>query len=368
MYLLDFETLQVIWWCLLGLLLIGFAIFGGIDLGAATILPYVARKDMEKRIILNSIGPTWEGNQVWFILGAGAIFAAWPTIYAVAFSNFYYALFLILITLILRPVGFDFRSKIANNLWRNIWDAALFTSGLIPSLVFGIAVGNVLQGISFETDEFMFLKNNTSFWSLFSPFTLLCGLLSLSMIITQGAAFISLKTERVIQGRSIKILKVTPLIMIILFIIGGIFIKDLPGFILLENKVIQQQGAWLLNYQNLKWSLLAPSLVILTSLLSLLLALANKYKLIIITNSLSILGIISTVGLSMFPFILPSNSHFQSSLTVWNSSSSKTSLFIMLIAVLIFMPIILIYTTWAYKTMFGKVKEEDINKRKDEAY
>ena len=378
--MLDFETLRIIWWLLLGVLLIGFAILGGIDLGVATLLPYVSKQDIERRIVLNTIAPTWEGNQVWFILGGGAIFAAWPTVYAVTFSNFYFALLLILIALILRPVGLDFRSKIECPVWRKSWDIAINISGIVPSLVFGVAVGNVLQGIDFDLDEFMFIKNSTGFWALFSPFTLLCGVTSLSMIVSQGAAFLVLKTEADIQNRAKTILKITPILTLLLFIIGGWCISKMNGFSIIgdlahdassdpHGKLVKMYpGAWLENYSKTPWFLTAPILGASGAIMTWILSLLRKYSLVIITNSLSILGIISTVGLSMFPFILPSKINYTASLTVWDASSSQTSLFIMLLAVIIFMPIILFYTSWAYKIMFGKVTEKNIKSKPHEVY
>src|SRR3989339_1619757 len=141
---IDYPTLRIIWWALLGLLLIGFAVMDGFDLGIAMLLHRVARNNDERRVVLNTIGPVWEGNQVWLILGAGAIFAAWPDIYAISFSGFYFAMLLVLFSLILRPVGFKYRGKIQNATWRTIWDICLLISGLVPSLIFGVAVGNVL--------------------------------------------------------------------------------------------------------------------------------------------------------------------------------------------------------------------------------
>ena len=151
--LLDYPTLRVIWWALMGVLLIGFALTDGFDLGVAALLPFVGRTDAERRQVINTIGPTWEGNQVWFILGGGAIFAAWPMVYAVSFSGFYLAMFLVLSALILRPVGFKYRSKRPDPRWRAFWDWGLFVGGFVPALVFGVAVGNVLQGVPFRLDS-----------------------------------------------------------------------------------------------------------------------------------------------------------------------------------------------------------------------
>src|ERR1700690_2476826 len=147
-----YGILRVIWWLFLGVLLIGFAIMDGFDLGVATLLPFVARTETERRVAINTIGPVWDGNQVWLLLGGGAVFAAFPPIYAAAFSGFYIAMFLVLASLILRPVGFEFRNKFAGTRWRSFWDFALFASGLVPSLVFGVAIGNLLQGVPFRID------------------------------------------------------------------------------------------------------------------------------------------------------------------------------------------------------------------------
>ena len=148
----DYETLRLLWWALLGILLIGFAVMDGFDLGVAALLPIVGRTAEERRIVINTIGPVWEGNQVWLVLGAGAIFAAWPALYAMAFSSFYLAMLLVLLALILRPVGFTFRGKIDDPRWRHVWDTALVVSGVVPALVFGLAFGNVLEGVPFNYD------------------------------------------------------------------------------------------------------------------------------------------------------------------------------------------------------------------------
>lgn len=184
---LDYETLRVIWWLLLGILLIGFAVMDGFDLGVAMWLPWLAKTDIERRILINSIGATWEGNQVWFILGGGAIFAAWPALYALSFSGFYFAMLLVLLALILRPVGFKYRSKLADPRWRSFWDYALFVGGFVPALIFGVAIGNVLQGVPFHFDEYLRPFYTGSFLDLLNPFALLCGLLSVLMLAMHGA-------------------------------------------------------------------------------------------------------------------------------------------------------------------------------------
>ncbi|MDD5586349.1 MAG: cytochrome d ubiquinol oxidase subunit II, partial [Alphaproteobacteria bacterium] len=181
----DYEILRLIWWVLLGVLLMGFAVMDGFDMGAAALLPFVTRNDSERRIVINTVGPVWEGNQVWLILGAGAVFAAWPALYATAFSGFYLAMFLVLFTLILRPVAFKFRSKREGRLWRGTWDTCLFLSGTVPPLIFGVAFGNILQGVPFTFDEAMRMTYEGGLLGLLNPFALLCGLVSLAMTVLQ---------------------------------------------------------------------------------------------------------------------------------------------------------------------------------------
>ncbi len=146
---MDYETLRVIWWVLIGVLLIGFAVTDGFDLGVGALLRIIGKTDDERRVMINTIGPHWDGNQVWFITAGGALFAAWPLIYAASFSGFYFAMLIVLAALWLRPVGFDYRSKLEDPRWRNAWDWALFVGGLVPALLFGVAFGNLFLGVPF---------------------------------------------------------------------------------------------------------------------------------------------------------------------------------------------------------------------------
>ncbi len=370
----DYECLRVIWWILLGVLLIGFAIMDGFDLGVGILLPFVAKSDSERRVVLNTVGPVWEGNQVWFILGGGAIFAAWPHVYAVSFSGFYFAMLLVLLALILRPVGFDYRSKMEGKKWRQTWDYCLFVSGLVPSLVFGVALGNVLQGVSFSFDEFMVVNNQIAFFSLFSPFALLCGLVSVAMLIVHGASYLAIKTEGDILRRVLKFLKIFPVLTIILFAVGGIFLNFVDGYKLitfagtsadsnpLSKVVVRVAGGWFDNYEKYPWMIIAPALGFLGQIFVLLFVAIKHYGKVFIASSISILGIIATAGLTLFPFILPSNLEPSSSLMVWDASSSYSALFVMLIAAIIFVPIILLYTSWVFRVMRGKVSEQDVKK------
>ena len=370
----NYEVMRVIWWVLLGVLLIGFAIMDGFDLGTAILLPFIGKTDVERRVILNSVGPVWDGNQVWFILGGGAIFAAWPLVYAVSFSGFYYAMFLVLVALILRPVGFDYRSKINNKTWRTIWDYCLFISGLVPSLVFGVAIGNVLLGVNFSFDNFMIIENKIGFFELFTPFSLLCVLLSVSMLTVQGACFLSIKTEGDIQKRIKKLLNILPFVNVALFAIGGLMLQKIDGYVItkilshsadsnpLNKEVSRQAGAWLNNYSTYKWFIVAPILGFVGQIFAMILSHFKHDVKAFIASSLSVLGIISTVGLTCFPFILPSSLNPNSSLTLWDASSSYHTLVVMFIAALIFVPLIISYTSYVFMVLRGKVNEKTIDK------
>ena len=198
----EYEFFRLLWWAVLGVLLIGIAVMDGFDMGSAILLPFVAKRDIERRVVINTVGPVWEGNQVWLILGGGAIFAAWPAIYAVAFSGFYLAMLLLLMALILRPVGFKYRSKIEDARWREVWDWALFVGGLVPALVFGVAFGNVLQGVPFRFDDTLRMTYDGNLFGLFNPFALLSGLVSVAMLTMHGATWLAVKTEGEVRERA----------------------------------------------------------------------------------------------------------------------------------------------------------------------
>ncbi len=200
--MLDYSTLKVIWWLLVGVLLVGFAVMDGHDMGVGTLLPFVGRNDLERRVVINTVGPHWDGNQVWFITAGGAIFAAWPLVYATAFSGFYWAMLAVLWALFFRPVGFDYRSKLHHPTWRSVWDCGLFVGGAVPPLIFGVAFGNLLQGVPFGFDQNLVSTYTGTFWQLLNPFALLTGVVSSAMITFHGAIYLSHRTEAEIQQRA----------------------------------------------------------------------------------------------------------------------------------------------------------------------
>lgn len=376
---LDYETLRLIWWVLLGVLLTGFALTDGYDLGVASLLPFVARSDEERRLAINAVAPHWEGHQVWFILGGGAIFAAWPFVYAVSFSGFYLAMFLVLASLILRPVSFKYRSKHADPAWRGRWDMALFVSGLVPALVFGVAVGNVLAGAPFRFDSDLRMTYEGSLLGLFTPFTLLTGLLSVAMLALHGAGFLALKIEEgPVLVRARRIGFGAAIASVVLFVVGGVFIAKggmgmrLAGVIdssgpsnPLMSASMTMPGAWLGNYGAHPWMIVAPVLGLAGPLLALVGIGARRGIVNFAGSAIAIIGIIATVGLSMFPYILPSSIDHRSSLTVWNASSSHLTLFVMLVVTVILLPIVLIYTAWVMKVLAGRITLVDVRSSAD---
>ena len=234
--LFDYDTLRLIWWVLLGVLLIGFALTDGFDLGSLILLPFVARKDGERRIVVNAIGPVWEGNQVWLILGAGAIFAAWPMVYATAFSGFYPAMILALAGLVIRPVAIIYRSKTQARAWRVIFDWLMVVASFAPALIFGVAIGNVIQGAPFRFEaSSMRLIYEGNFVDLLNPFALLTGLLSVCMVTMHGGAYLAIKTEETIAFRARIAGFVSALLVMALFVAAGIWVAlSIKGYLLLS--------------------------------------------------------------------------------------------------------------------------------------
>ncbi|MEQ9695005.1 cytochrome d ubiquinol oxidase subunit II [Shimia sp. SDUM112013] len=382
--LLDFEILRVIWWALLGVLLIGFALTDGFDMGVGTLIPFVGKTDVERRIAINTIGPVWEGNQVWFILGGGAIFAAWPPLYAVSFSGFYLAMFVVLAALILRPVAFKYRSKRDSTAWRNGWDWALFIGGAVPALIFGVAVGNVLQGVPFHlTDSLMPMYEGSfygKFLGLLNPFALLAGVVSLSMLVMHGAAWLSLKAEDPVKARARAIGTVAGMVAFASYALAGLWLAvGVDGYAIVGKVVtdgpsnplfsdVVKGGSWMAAYAARPWIVVAPLMGFVGIALAVLGLRAGREVSTLLWSKMGITGIIASVGLTMFPFILPSSKDPNASLTVWDSSSSHLTLFVMLICALIFMPIILAYTAWVYKVLWGKVTEADVTENAHSVY
>lgn len=378
---MDYDVLKLIWWVLVGVLLIGFAITDGFDMGVGSLVNIITRDDSERRVMINSMAPHWDGNQVWFITAGGALFAAWPVVYAASFSGFYMAMILTLAAMWFRPIGFDYRSKIDSPRWKRNWDLCIGFGSIVPPIIFGVAFGNLLQGVPFQFDEFLRVDYTGSFFGLLNPFAILCGLVSLMMIITQGGAWLQMKTEGDLLKRVRKATIVTSLIGAVLFILAGVWLAyGIQGYVItsaidggqvltpLMKEVSIEPGAWLANYDKVPLLMLAPVLGVLGLLVAAFASCVNKGALAFLSSSLGIVGIIVTAGGSMFPFLMPSSTFPSMSLTMWDATSSQHTLQIMFIAACIFVPIILCYTIWSYIVMFGRISKEHIEKNAHSLY
>jgi cytochrome d ubiquinol oxidase subunit II len=378
--MLDYEILKLIWWLLVGVLLLGFAVMDGHDMGVGTLLPFVGKTDEERRVVINTVGPHWDGNQVWFITAGGAVFAAWPLVYATAFSGFYIAMLAVLWALFFRPIGFDYRSKVADPRWRATWDWGLFAGGMVPSLVFGVAFGNVIQGVPFHYNpETMMVHYTGSFLALFNPFALVCGVVSLAMLTAHGGNYLAIRTEGEIQARAVKASLIFTAVMLAGFALAGVMVMGMSGYAItsaidpaaamnpLDKTVERAAGAWLGNFNSHPVLWLIPALGFIGGAASMALV-KHKPVLAFVSSSAAMLGIIFTAGVAIFPFVLPSSSHLASSLTVWDCVSSHRTLNIMFWVALIMVPIILAYTAWAYRVMRGKVTVAYVKANDHSAY
>ncbi|PVX32374.1 cytochrome bd-I ubiquinol oxidase subunit 2 apoprotein [Pasteurella langaaensis DSM 22999] len=378
--MLDYEFLRFIWWVLVCVLLIGFVITDGFDMGVANLLPFMAKKEVEKRILINSVAPHWDGNQVWLLTAGGAMFAAWPIVYATSFSGFYIAMILVLAALFFRPLAFDYRSKLDDNRWRKTWDLGLFISGFVPSLVFGVAFGNLLQGVPFEFNDLMQVKYTGSFFELLNPFALLCGLISFAMLTTHGAAWLQMKTTAELRNRARTVTQVGALVTLVLFVLAGVWLLFKEGYIVtseidhfapsspLGKTVETAVGAWFNNYNEMPVLYIIPALVIVGALLNIMASKANRSGFAFFFSSLTMIGVILSCAVSMFPFVMPSISHPEMSLLMWDSTSSELTLTLMLGFALVFVVISLLYTIWAYAKMFGRLDAEFIEENKNSLY
>ncbi|MBJ7539302.1 cytochrome d ubiquinol oxidase subunit II [Marinomonas transparens] len=378
---MDYELLKVIWWVLVGVLLIGFAVTDGFDMGVGSLLKVIGGDDSERRVMINSIAPHWDGNQVWFITAGGALFAAWPVVYATSFSGFYFAMMLVLAALFFRPIGFDYRSKLENSTWRTSWDWGIVFGSAVPPIIFGVAFGNLLQGVPFEFDHYMRVTYTGSFFALLNPFAILCGLVSLMMLMTQGGAWLQMKTEGNLHRKACVATTVTGTLAAVFFIMAGVWlVYGIDGYVITSaiegNKAITplmktvevQPGAWLANYDKVPALMLAPLVGIAGMLCAALAGVMKKGALAFLSSSLGIAGIIATAGGSMFPFLMPSSSFPGMSLTMWDATSSENTMMIMFVVACIFVPIVLGYTLWSYFVMYGRLSKEHIESNKHSLY
>ncbi len=373
--LLDYESLKLLWWALIVVMWIAFALTDGFDFGIAALLPFIGKTDNERRVMINTIAPHWDGNQVWLILAAGALFAAWPLVYGAAFSGFYFAMLMVLFALFFRPVGFDYRSKIDDKRWRTSWDWALCYAGIVPPLIFGVAIGNLFLGVPMQYDEYLRVYYQGGFFGLLHPFALLAGLLAVALLTMHGAAYLMVRTDpnAAVHQRAREVLGKLALVVLGLFTLEGIWLwLGIDGFQItsvidgnapanpLYKTVSTDLGSWLVNYIHYPLSIIAPIMGLGGALLAFFMAKEAKPGLALLGTVSSVIGVVSTAAFSLFPFIMPSSLNPNHSLTIWDATSSHLTLNVMLIATLIFLPILIGYTIWCYRALWGKITEQFI--------
>ncbi|KAA0256916.1 cytochrome d ubiquinol oxidase subunit II [Deferribacter autotrophicus] len=339
---------QIIWFALWGLLWAVYFMLDGFDLGAGILHPFVAKTDEEKRIVINTLGPVWDGNEVWLITAGGATFAAFPTTYAYMFSYLYTPLLILLFALIFRGVSFEFRGKKDSPAWKKGWDIAIFAGSLIPALLFGVAFGNIFAGLPIDEQGY-----HGSLAYLLNPYGILTGILFVLLFINHGALWLSIKTTGDLSKRARSIaVKIWPLLVAVavLFLIFSAFKTHLYD-----------------NYiKNPVW-FIVPAIAVL-SLLSIFVLIKNSPVKAFFASCITILTVIFTGIIGLYPNLIPSNIDPKYSLTAFNSSSSTYTLKIMTLVVIMFVPIVIFYQIWTYKIFKDPVTPEDLKDPETEAY
>jgi cytochrome bd ubiquinol oxidase subunit II len=370
----DYATLRLIWWLILGTLLVGFAVLDGFDLGIGASFRFLGRTDAERRTLLESIEPVWEGNQVWFILAGGATFAAWPLLYAASFSALYLAMFVLLFGFILRPVGFMYRNKLDSPAWRNAWDWALTLGGVLPALLCGVAFGNLFLGLPFHFDSLQRPVYTGGFLSLLHPFALLVGAVSLAMLILQGCAYVSLKVGEPMAARAVQLGRATAMFYAVAFLSAGLWVAygidgqvvthvDMEGPVSpLAKHVTLAAGGWMSSFRERSWLWLLPALAFASAAAAWALLGARRAGAAFMASSLCVAATVLTGGCALFPFLMPSSTDPDQGLTIWDAASSARTLFLMLLVVAVLLPLVLAYTAWVYRVLRGRITLEEIQR------
>lgn len=320
--------LNTLWFVLIAVLFVGFFVLEGFDYGVGMLLPFLGEDDAERRRIINTIGPFWDGNEVWILTAGGAMFAAFPHWYATLFSGFYLALLLMLVAMIVRGVAFEFRSKDKHPAWRATWDWAIFFGSAVPALLWGVALGNLLQGVPIDGDK-QFVGG---FFDLLSPYTLISGLVSVFVFLTHGALFLNLKSTEPIRSRALAVTKkVGPVatVFVFLFVAGTYAWTDAftglginPGLVpLLSLGALLAAGA-LIHREHPGWAFAMTCVTIAAST--------------------------ATIFMALFPRVMVSSLNPEWSLTIYNASSTPYTLRIMSAVALVFVPLVLVYQGWTY--------------------
>ncbi len=329
--------LNIAWFALIWVLFAGYAILDGFDLGVG-VLHLFARDNRERRIHMNAIGPVWDGNEVWLLTAGGALFAAFPPVYATVFSGLYLALMLVLFALIFRAVSMEFRGQVDRPGWRRVWDWSFGLGSLVPAIIFGVAVGNILRGLPIEADGTL----NVPFLALLNPYALLIGILSLVMFVMHGAAYLAVKTEGDLQQRMARWTIGAWMAFVVLYLAATLATFFVSPF--LFESVLSNVLFWIFF------------LLLLASIVYIPIAnRAGKFLRTFLASSATIAAMIGLTATSLFPRMVPSSLDLASSLTIYNASSTPRTLTVMLVIALIGMPLVIVYTAYIYRTFAGKV-------------
>lgn len=332
--------LNTLWFWLIAVLFIGFFFLEGFDYGVGILLPFIGKDDQERRMIINSIGPFWDGNEVWLITAGGAMFAAFPNWYATLFSGFYLALVLMLLALIGRGVAFEFRGKVESERWRRVWDWAIFAGSFLPALLWGVALSNILRGVPIDGD----MQYIGGFFNLLNPYALISGIASTLIFTLHGAMFLDLKVGEPIHDRAHQAARrIWPAAMIAGFIAVGLgyFFTDMfdrlgvnPGVIPLTAGAAMFAAGWFIRERNPGWAFTMTGICIVFSTISLF--------------------------MGLFPRVMVSSSNPDWSLTIYNAASNPYTLRVMSIVAAIFVPIVLIYQGWSYYIFRKRITRESV--------
>jgi len=370
----DYETIRLIWWVFIGVVAIAFALTEGFDFGIGTLLPFVGKTDIERRVIINTVGATWEGNQVWLVLLGGAIFAIWPAVYATLFSGLYIAMMLVLFALFFRPAGFDYRSKIEDQRWRDTWDWCLFIGGTLPPILLGVLIGNLLIGLPFHLDQDLRPMYDGSFWGLLNPFALLCGVIGVLLTTFHGALFLKWRTRGDVRDRARQAIAFLGPVLMFCMALAILWLNldiERPEITSMAgraaasnplNKVVTAHGpGWFSHFLKNPWMFGAPIMAFSGMLMAWLLGKGSASdRDAFLFSSLGVVGALLSVGFALFPFLLISITDPNSSLTLWDASSSHKTMLIAFWITVIFLPIVLLYTRWVYKIIWGRITEKTI--------
>ncbi|MGA7613918.1 MAG: cytochrome d ubiquinol oxidase subunit II [Thermoanaerobaculia bacterium] len=329
--------LQTTWFLLIGVLLIGYAVLDGFDLGVGMLHLFIAKDDRERRILLNSVGPVWDGNEVWLLTGGGAIFAAFPKVYATVFSGFYLALMLLLLALMFRAVSLEFRGKEESSVWRSFWDSAFAIGSFLPALLFGVALGNILRGVPLAADQ----EFAGTFLGLLNPFALMVGVLSVLLFLIHGASWLVLKTEGDLQRRAANVARFSWLLFVAAWVLTTVAARFFAPHL------------WQMYHHAVAW--IVPTLFVASTLGFMFTLRRGRRGLQFLFSSVSIAMLLGIVGQGLYPNMVPALGDAERSLTIYNASSTHGTLQVMLAIALIGMPIVLAYTIFIYRSFRGPV-------------